>query len=368
MNALAVEHQRSPLAIQRRQLAEGQDVGHHAGHDLRNRRAPGHLDDRRVADIGNLVNRCRPGRVGFGRLDTAPGGAGAPGDDGHGVLRGLSQLLGIGFAGDDAGHATGLALVQTGIALAGENVLALVLLDHLVDDTLGLMTRRRHDGVVVVERDHRQDDILGQRMRRTDKGLRATGTLQSMQPEHRYARLVFHGMRDLRREARPQAHGRGRQAAEFQKAAARNTLTAHHIVEGFNHVRTPPVSWPMRLITSCQAPLQWLCHSEESLLISQLGQGAALENVRTGNSCGGISHQLESELPSMRRTATPVTSQHVRYSAPGFRSLLKLQGCPTRTIKMHNGENNVVAGCAGHTLCSTREKGGLLRYLRGQPT
>jgi hypothetical protein len=51
------------------------------------------------------------------------------------------------------------------------------------------------------------------------------------------------------------------------------------------------------LITSCQGPVQWLCHSQESLIISQLGRGTVLGKMRTGNKRAGISYQLESELP-----------------------------------------------------------------------
>ena len=62
VQALAVEHLRPALAVEFRQLAEGNHVGDDAGHDFGDRRAARHLDDRLVGD--DLVDRRGPRRVG----------------------------------------------------------------------------------------------------------------------------------------------------------------------------------------------------------------------------------------------------------------------------------------------------------------
>ena len=216
------------------------------------------------------MNRRRPGRVRPRRLHAAPGCAGAPGDDRLGVLSGFPQLLGIRFATDDAGHAAGLVLVEARVALAGKNVIAFMLLDGLVDDRFGFVTGRGHDRVVIVERQHRQDDVLDQRMRGSNKGLRAAGAFEAMQPEHWDAGLVLHGARDLWCERRPETHrGRG-QAAVFQKAAARNALPAHHLIEGFNHCLTPPGSHRFTHGLHAGRTLQTACQLREGQQINTL--------------------------------------------------------------------------------------------------
>ena len=204
VDALRIEHLRPALAVEFGQPAEGVDEGDDAGHDLGDRRAARHLDDRLVGD--DLVDRRGLRRVGLGRLHAAPGGAGAPGDHRHGVGGHFLELLDEGTAAVDAEHAV---FVQRRIAFDREDVLALVFFAGLLEDRFGLMARRRHDGVVIVERNHRQHHILHQRMRGADEAFRAAGAFQPVHPDHGHARLGFQRLRHLGGAGRAQAHAGG---------------------------------------------------------------------------------------------------------------------------------------------------------------
>src|SRR5208283_1395200 len=121
VDALGIEHLRPPLAVELRQTAEGRDEGHDAGHDLGDRRTARHLDDGLVED--DLVDGNRLRRIGLRRLHAAPGGAGAPGDERHGVFRHPLELFDEGLAAVNAIHA---AFIERRIALDGEDVFAFV--------------------------------------------------------------------------------------------------------------------------------------------------------------------------------------------------------------------------------------------------
>ena len=207
-------------------------------HHLGDRRAARHLDDRLVGD--HLVDRHRGGRVRLGGLHATPGGAGTPGDDGRGVLGHVLELLDEGPA---AGHAEHAVLAERRVAFDGQDVVALVVLHHLLERGLGLVPGGGHDRVVVVERDHRQDHVLGQRVRRADERLGAAGAFQPVQPEHRRARLGLERVRDGRGEGRREAERGGRQAAELEVAAAGDPLPAHDFVEGLGHLASPGLGW-----------------------------------------------------------------------------------------------------------------------------
>ena len=118
----------------------------------------------------------------------------------------VAELLDDRAAALDAEHAV---FVERRIALAGKDVLAVVFLDRLLEEFLGLVAGGGHQRVVVVERDHRQDDVAGERIAGTDKGLGAAGALEAVQPDHRRPRLGLQCVRDLagefRAEPRPAA-------------------------------------------------------------------------------------------------------------------------------------------------------------------
>src|SRR3954447_14027322 len=103
MDALAVEHLGTALAVQFRDLVEGQDIADDSGHDLGDRRAARHLDDGLVED--DFVDGGGAGGIGLRRLDAAPRRAGAPGNYGHRVGANLAELLDERTSADDAVHA-----------------------------------------------------------------------------------------------------------------------------------------------------------------------------------------------------------------------------------------------------------------------
>jgi hypothetical protein len=106
-------------------------------------------------------------------------------------------------------HAVHAVQPEGRIALAGENVLAVIFLDGLLENFLSLVSGGGHDGVVVVQGDHGQDDVAGQRMTGADERFRTAGALLTMQPYDRGSRLGFHRISDLARELRAQPKSRG---------------------------------------------------------------------------------------------------------------------------------------------------------------
>ena len=146
VDALAVEHFRPTLLIQLRHAFEGQDVGHHGGHDFRNGWAPGNLDDRFVVD--HLVHRGGLGRVGGRCLHASVGCARPPRDDGLAVLGRMGQLVQERLAADDAGHAI---LVQGWITFHRQNVVAVIFVDGFFDDGFRLVAGSGHDRIVIIQ-------------------------------------------------------------------------------------------------------------------------------------------------------------------------------------------------------------------------
>jgi hypothetical protein len=176
-----------------------------------------------------------------GTLNATPGGAGAPGDDRHRVLGHPFQLFDKWPAAVDAEHA---AFVERRVALDCEHIFAFVFLLRLLEDRLGLMTRRRHDGVVIVERDHRQDDVLHQRMGGADEAFRAAGALEAMHPDDRHALVGFQRLRHRRGDGGREAEARRGQTAKLVEAATRDALSANDVIKrlGRGHDVLPGVS------------------------------------------------------------------------------------------------------------------------------
>ena len=230
VNALAVEHLRTAHAVKRRQAVVREDVGDHARHHFGNRRAAGHEHDGLVRD--DLRDRHGVRGIGLGGLHAAPGGAGAPADDGLGARSDVLDLPQEGLAAGNAVHAV---VVERHVALNGKDVVALVLLDRVLEGGLGLMTGGGHDRVVVIERDHREHQVLGDRMVAADEGFGAAGAFKAVEPDDRRAGLRLHRLGDVlgARASNPQA--RGREGAELQEAASGNALTPQRFVLRFKH-------------------------------------------------------------------------------------------------------------------------------------
>ena len=76
MNAVAKKLFRPPFGIHRRQRAKQGYMHNRAGNDLRDRRTAGNFNDR-LAAAQHLAGGAGVRRIGLGRLNAAPGGAGA---------------------------------------------------------------------------------------------------------------------------------------------------------------------------------------------------------------------------------------------------------------------------------------------------
>ena len=85
------------------------------------------------------------------------------------------QFLDVGDSALDAVHPV---FVQWRVALASEHVLTIVFFNGLFEKLLGLVSRGRHQRVVVVERDHRQNDVAGERVAGANERLGAAGALE----------------------------------------------------------------------------------------------------------------------------------------------------------------------------------------------
>ncbi len=132
-----------------------------------------------------------------------------------------------------AGDAVDAVVGERRIAFDGEDVVALVLADRLLERFLRLVAGRRHERVVVVEREHRQHDVLRERVRGADERFGAARAFETVQPDDRRARLRLHRLRDLLRAGIAETERCGGQAAELEKAPARDSLPAHQFVIGF---------------------------------------------------------------------------------------------------------------------------------------
>ena len=192
VDALAVEHLRSALAIQFRDAVEGQHVSHHGGHHLSDGRATRYFDDGFVGD--DFVYRCGTRRVRLGCLHATPGSACAPRDDGFRIRGGFFQHLNKGASAVDAEHAV---FIQRRIAFHRKNEITFVFFSDIGDDFFGLMSGCGHQRIVVVQREHGQHHVFCQRVRGADERFRTAGAFQTVQPDHRRARFGFHCMSDL---------------------------------------------------------------------------------------------------------------------------------------------------------------------------
>jgi hypothetical protein len=145
------------------------------------------------------------------------------------VVGHVAKLFDIRPAGLYAIHPV---FIEGRVAFTGEDELAVILLDGLFEDLLGLVTCSSHDRVVVVERYHRQDDVTRQRIAGTDKRLGTAGTLEAVQPHDRCAWLGLERVGDFAGEFGPETQASGGKTTEFEEAPAGDTVTAHHLIEG----------------------------------------------------------------------------------------------------------------------------------------
>jgi hypothetical protein len=156
------------------------------------------------------------------------------------VIGHVAQLFDIRSARLHAVHAV---FIQGRVAFAGEDELAVVFLDGLLENFLGLMPCRRHDRVVVIKRDHRQHDVTGQWIAGTDKRLGTAGALEAVQPHHGRPRLGLEGVCDLAGKFGSKTQSSGSQATELEETPAGDAMTAHHLIEGLvgGHNNSPLV-------------------------------------------------------------------------------------------------------------------------------
>ena len=220
MDTVAIELLGTALAIKGRNSAKHGHVHDDAGHDLRDRRAARHLYHRRGA--AERLDAGGTGGVGFRRLDTAIGGAGAISHHSGSIGAGLFQEMGESVA---AGHAVNTVVLGAGRALHGQDILALVLLNDFIQMTLEGLAASCRKQMVVLQVNLGQHHIAGQRRRRADEGLITPRAFVAMNPDHHRKRLRFGSLHHLRYLVRGQAHQGGERHAGFQEAAAAHAFS-----------------------------------------------------------------------------------------------------------------------------------------------
>ncbi len=228
--ALAVEHLRTKLSIHRRQTVIGEHVSDHARHDFRNRGTARNTDDRFVFD--HVSDRDRLSRIRFGRVDAAPGRAGAPSDNGFSAFSDMEEFFEEGFAAGQTEHAV---FAKAGRTFNSKDVVAVELFHHIFKGLMVLFTGGSHQGVVVSKRNHRKDDVFCQRMVRTDEGFGTASAFEAMKPDHRCSGFSFHRMSDVRCAVGSEPEGSGCQRAEFKETASRDSLPPHQLIISFCH-------------------------------------------------------------------------------------------------------------------------------------
>lgn len=203
-------------------------------HHLRNRRAARNEHDGLVLD--DFRDRDGLRGIGLGGLNAAPGGAGAPADDGLGALGDVLNLLQEGFP---AGNAVDAVFVQGHVPFDGEDVVAVELPDGVFESGFGLMTGRGHDRVVVVERDHGENEVLRHRMVGADEGLGAARAFETVEPNHGRTGFRLHGFGNFFGAGAAESETRGRERTKLQEAASADALTPQCLILRFKHGGSP---------------------------------------------------------------------------------------------------------------------------------
>ena len=158
------------LHIQRRRLAEGQNVQDGREEVVGIGGAAGDIDHRFAGK--DLMHRFRQGRIGVARRNAAPGRAGTDGDDRRRAFRRLLDNFEDRLAGD---HAIDAAIFGRDRAVHHQHELAPVLLHGLGLVRLGLMAGSGAEGLVIVEGDQVENQGFERRMVGAQQRLGAAG-------------------------------------------------------------------------------------------------------------------------------------------------------------------------------------------------
>ncbi len=134
----------------------------------------------------DVLRGLRAGRIGVGRLDSAPRRARTDRDDRRRTFGGFANVLHLRPAADLAVDAV---VLGRRAALGHEDVLALVLLHDLLLVRFRLVARAHAQRLVIFERDEIEDQGFERRMFGAQQRLGAAGAFLSVQPNHGRTRL-----------------------------------------------------------------------------------------------------------------------------------------------------------------------------------
>ena len=128
-----------------------------------------------------------------------------------------------------AAHAVDAVVLRAGSAFDGQDVLALVLLDCLLEMCLERLAAGSGKQMIVFERNLAQDDVRSIRRTGTDEGLIAARAFVSVNPDDDWKRLLLGSLDDFAELIRAQSHQRRQCNAALDKAAAAHAFSEIYI-------------------------------------------------------------------------------------------------------------------------------------------
>ncbi|MNF44245.1 hypothetical protein D3C84_253520 [compost metagenome] len=145
-------------------------------------RATRDIDDGGADIAEGLFEADGAGRVAPAGRHTAPGGAGADGDDRSRIGGGTANMVDDGLTGH---HAVDATILEGNGAIHHQHILAFIALDGVVLVLFRLMTKGRREHLVVLQRNGIEDQVLDGGVGSTQQRLGTAGTLLRPNPDHR---------------------------------------------------------------------------------------------------------------------------------------------------------------------------------------
>ncbi len=212
--ALAVEHLRTKLSVNRRQTVICQHVSDDACHDFRNRGQPG----TRIIGLSLMTSVIGTDFVGFGlAVLMQPQEEQEP----QAITAFAPLATCISFQGRVCRRADRTCRQRRGRrSFNSQDVVAVEFLHDVFEGLVILFTGSDHQCVVVGQRNHRKDDVFGQRMVGTNERFSTAGAFQAVEPDNRSTWFSFHRVGDVRCAVCTESEGSGCQRAEFKETAS----------------------------------------------------------------------------------------------------------------------------------------------------
>ncbi len=264
---VAVRKQRALMGVQRRHPAVSQPIDQQRGGVGGVVRTAAHVHQIQVRDGFPYADRA--GGVRRRPLRAAIERTGADGDYRRGIPANLLRDIQSRAAADRAisGVAGGNRTFHDRQVFAG------VLMHHAIQNGVGLLAGRRHDGLVIFPREKREHQLSNRWMARAQHRFRVAGAILQLQPYQHRPALLFQGCRNLCRRARGQTQHGCHRPAKLQKFSSWDSIAPQGVRNArlaTRHQVSPIADWrrdgrqvgyPVRshrderaLLVPCRAP------------------------------------------------------------------------------------------------------------------